>query len=280
MIRVKSSIFGAVILAATACGGSVETTPHDSSSATSTGGGGQGGGGTTTSTSTTSTSSTGGIGGGGGALPIDTITLSGKVVRSPNGSLLPGVTVCVYAAPSIPCVQTDAQAEFSIPVPTYTETGVTLEKEGSGAVLLPFSTNGTDLSGWTIGMPATAAIEGFYSAANIVYPSIASGFLQVWIDQGTTEVGIEGVAISMSPASGNGPLYAASGGTAPDPALQATSAAGFARFALVTPGVVAVDVAPGALTCKIRFGGWPNGPTSLRAPIVAGFETHVSFGCK
>jgi hypothetical protein len=89
------------------------------------------------------------------------------------------------------------------------------------------------------------------------------------------------VGVSISPPSGVGPLYAATGGTAPDPALQVTSTGGFARFAQVAPGVIAVDLAPGTLTCQPNFGGWSQPtPSSIRAPVVAGFETHVGFGCK
>jgi hypothetical protein len=44
--------------------------------------------------------------------------------------------------------------------------------------------------------------------------------------------------------------------------------------------VVEVVIAPSTLTCTSIFGGWsaPD-PNAVRVPVVAGFETHVGFGC-
>jgi hypothetical protein len=233
---------------------------------------------TAVSTSSSGTTVTTGTGGAGGAPPTDTVTLTAAAVRSPGGTPLPGVKVCVYAQPTIPCETTDDQGLFSIPVPSFAETGVLLEKQGSGSVLLPFVTLGDDLGGWMIGMPAATAISNFYDPTGHPYPADET-FLEVWTNQGQTEKGLAGMAISLSPATGAGPFYAAPGGAAPDLGLAATSSEGSARFAGITDPVVAVKLAPSSHACEVRFGGWPQDGATLRVPLVVGFETHASFAC-
>ena len=257
------------VIALAGCG-EVITTPATSTTSASTSSNG------TSGTTTTTTTGTGGAGGG---LPAGTIVLTGQAVRSPMGSPLPGVKVCVYAEPAIPCEETDDQGMFSIPVPSFAETGVTLEKTGSGSVLLPSVTLGDDLGGWRIGMPAATAISNFYDPTGHPYPDAAHGFLEVWTDQGLTEKGLAGMVISTSPATGAGPFYAAPGGAAPDLGLTATSSEGSARFAGLASGVLAVELTPSPHACDVRFGGWPQDTTSLRVPILLGFETHASFAC-
>ena len=51
----------------------------------------------------------------------------------------------------------------------------------------------------------------------------------------------------------------------------------------VSPGEVTVTfapIAPGALSCRLYFGGWPASQrNAVRVPIAAGFDTHVAMAC-
>jgi hypothetical protein len=129
------------------------STSESTSSAASSGASTTGGGGAATTSSSSSASGTGGAGGG----PlIDTVMFAGKVVQS-FGSKLPGVTVCVFDQPAIPCTTSDDQGDFFLPVPSFTETGITLAKQGVGGVLVAFETQGDDVNGWVIGLPSPTA---------------------------------------------------------------------------------------------------------------------------
>jgi hypothetical protein len=248
----------------------------DAASSSATGAGGHGG---------TSASSAGpgggggsggsGLGGGGGGA---TSTLAGTVVQT-FGGVLSGVTVCVYDQPATPCVLTDSAGHFSILVPSEGQTGITLAGSGSGSVLVPMLFEGSDQTEWVIGMPTLETLQGYYSAGGVTYPDPSNGFLAVFTTAGSTQNGQAGISVATAPASGSGPLYSAPSATAPDATLQATSSAGLARFAQVAPGVVAVSLSPSG-ACQLDFGGWPQvGSAAVNVPIVAGFETHVGFGC-
>jgi hypothetical protein len=180
-------------------------------------------------------------------------------------------------------VTTDSQGAFSIGVPASAEVAVTLSKPGYVGIVVPIITSTQDQKTWEIGLPTAASAQSFYGGfMGATFPDAAHGFVSVYLSPGTNyQKGFAGGVPSISPSSGEGPIYAsATNATMSDPALMATSSAGNARFANVAPGVVEVVIAPSTLTCTAIFGGWsaPD-PNAVRVPVVAGFETHVGFGC-
>jgi hypothetical protein len=66
----------------------------------------------------------------------------------------------------------------------------------------------------------------------------------------------------------------------PDTLRKTTSTFSYALFANLTPGVVELTLGPEALVCTASYGGWPSDKrNTLRAPIVAGFETRITVVC-
>jgi hypothetical protein len=269
-------------LVAIACGGttiasSSEATSGASSSSSS------GTGATTAGSSTTASSAaSSGSGGAGGASAGPTIAFGGTVVQVPVNVFLSSVQICVDQHPEIACATSDSQGAFSLSVPANAEVAVTLAKPGYAGIVVPLVTSTQDQEEWEIGLPTSSSTAGFYSGfTGATYPDTTRGFLSVYVTQGTSsQTGRANVVPSMSPSSGEGPIYAGTSLTMADPTLQATSSVGNARFANVSPGIVEVTLGPSTLTCTANFGGWsaPDA-NAVRVPIVAGFETHVGLAC-
>jgi len=269
-------------LIAVACGGTTLTASSgDTTGASSSSTGGAGA--TTTSASTaassTASSSSGGGGGAGGASAGMTIAFGGTVVQVPVNVLLSSVQICVDQHPEIACETTDSAGAFTMMVPANAEIAVTLAKPGYAGIVVPIVTSTLDETQWEIGLPTSSSTASFYGAT---YPDSAHGFLSLYTNPAANaQEGEAGVVPSMSPSSGEGPLYAGTSLQTPDPTLQATSSVGNARFAGVAPGTVELTLGPSTLTCTPTFGGW-SAPVAnaARVPILAGFETHVGFSCQ
>jgi hypothetical protein len=237
---------------------------------------------TVTSTATVTATSTSGGGGAGGGSAAPTITFGGTLVQAGVGPPLSSVEVCVDQHPEITCTFSDSSGHFSIQVPGNAEVAITFSKAGFTGVVVPVVTSTADQTQWEIGIPPFAMTQGFYEGfSGAAYPAAATGFLQVEVDKANTnQVGLAGAVLTLSPSSGEGPIYADPSFMMADPLLQATSGIGFARFANVAPGVVEVQIGPSTLSCASNFGGWtaPDA-NAARVPIVAGFETHTGFAC-
>jgi hypothetical protein len=214
-----------------------------------------------------------------------TIRFRGTAVQSPSAAPLGGVTACVFAQPTTPCVTTDVTGAFDLPVPARSETGVTLALPGRDPVLVSFVTGARDQDGFRIGMQSASLVSGVATALGLAYPiDASSGFLAAFASAPGSQANLPGVRVAITPATGKGPIYLASTG-APDPSATSTSARGVGFFGSVTPGALTVTFSPAApgatLSCTSNFGGWPSAlPNSVRVPIVAGFDTHVGMACR
>ncbi len=258
----------ALIAPAGACDESTEVTPAN-------GGGGTtstGGAGGTTTTSTTTNS------GGDGGTAMPTIQFSGTAVRSPQGTPITGVEVCIFDVPELPCASTDSQGSFSTAAPANAETGLTLTHASYADILVPIVTSDQDQDGWIIGVPPLPDVVGYYTSAGGAYPDPGKGFLAAYAMDGNSQAGLPGIEVALVPSSGLGPLYANAGGSY-DAQLQATTTGGLARFGGVDLGEVEV-VLSGGPSCDSVFGGWPTTTlNAVRVPIADGLETRVAFAC-
>jgi hypothetical protein len=281
VLTIASAVSCLAMGAATGCNGATATAPRDGAVDAATGGDGA-----TDSAITTPADAAGDIVAGDSSadvLDVDgygpTVHFQGTTVHIPSGSILPGVTVCAFARPDIPCVVSDATlATFDLLLPANSETGVTLTVGGYASVLVPVVTGSGDQSGWRIGMEAASDQATWYAAFGAKYPDSTTGFLSAGATSPAGQ-GVAGLAMAMTPGSGEGPFYFAADQT-PAPGATATSIDSAALFANVRPGEVTVGYGPSAFACALHFGGWPSAVgNAVRVPIAAGFETHVSQTC-
>jgi hypothetical protein len=278
-----------VPLAALACGGVTVVSSTGTTSGSSSGMGGATAASVSSSntvtTSTTSTgSSTGGAGGAGGGSAGPPILFGGTTGESLMASPLSGVQVCVYQHPEIACVLSDPTGHFSFQVPGDAQIALTFTKTGFTGMVIPIvTTAGQNQTQWGVSLPLLSESHAFYAGfPGATYPDATKGFIEIQLSNPMNfQLGFPGLVASITPASGEGPLYAGLNGPyVADPTLQATSGVGFVRFANVNAGIVEVDIGPSSHSCTANFGGWssPNA-NAARAPIVPGFETHVGFAC-
>lgn len=287
MHRTRTAALCAVLLCAVGCGGDDDDKKAGtggSAGSGATGGGGTGGG-------------TGGGGAGGGS--GKTISYSGEItefVLSGNGNPLEGVSMCVLDRPEIPCATTDAAGKYALSgVPAGVELGIIAEKTGYQSSLAVALTPDTDqtVNGFLV---SDAVAQLVYGTAGFTWPLNGEGTITVAVqhdapvdggagdggaaDAGTKRGGMDGATVSLTPASGKGPVYTSAAGT-PDKAATSTSTSGIGVFGNVPAGQYEIGVSHPTKTCAIDVSGWPTGkPNSARAPARDNTVTGVVFYCQ
>jgi hypothetical protein len=127
-------------------------------------------------------------------------------------------------------------------------------------------------------LPTLSSQASYYGPIGATWPPTTKGFLQVFVRDDAL-VQRAGIVVTMSPASGIGPIYDDPLGVG-DTSLHATSTGGTGHFADLEPHEVELTFGPADLICSLSFGGWPSNRTNvIRLPIVAGFETRVGERC-
>jgi hypothetical protein len=207
-----------------------------------------------------------------------TVFFGGTIYRRNSDLAILGAEVCLFNQPQIGCELTDSLGRFRFAVPMDTSLAATVRAPGFGGTVIAFRTGRADLTGYTITLPTEGQEHGYYAAAGVEWPSTTRGFLYVFARDLMGQQ-LAGLTMGLSPTSGKGPFYDNETG-APDGTLQATSAAGTGHFGGVGPGETEVTFGPSNLVCSATVGGWPSkDPSTVRVPIVAGFETLVGVRC-
>jgi hypothetical protein len=229
----------------------------------------------------------------------NTVALKWQVVASPTpgtgpapdpdaGSMgIPDVTVCVNGHAEIPCAMTGPDGTFSLPgLPQATDVVVTFKKDGYVPALKAVETARTDMQttnpipmflssdsqpdlGFPIDMQQKGAV--FFFA---IGPAPPDSGAQFGPDQGAT--------VTLSPTSGNGPLY---GDNNFFDASAMSIVGGAGEYYNVDPGDYVLTVDDPNHNCapiSFPFGGWgyPLPPASVKFPVLAGYMTvQVGFLC-
>jgi hypothetical protein len=193
-----------------------------------------------------------------------------------DGLRLPGVEVCVRERPDLACVTGDANGFAAIFIPRA-ELSLTFTLAGHEQMLLPIGPEATGEGSFI--MRESAEIEAALAAVGLTFPGaplIAGNMAH------DTAVSAAGGTATISVAA-DGPIYSQLGGlVALDPALTATTEAGFFVFGNTAEGDVEVTLEHPTLTCSISpiGGGWvASSPNGARVPAVNGFDTVVVFEC-
>jgi hypothetical protein len=207
-----------------------------------------------------------------------TIDVRGQV-RSDGDAAIAGAIVC-RQGPKGPCVKSDAGGAFTLPVDAHANVALTVGADGFGSRLVPLATAGRSYEDFSVVLAKEAGLRERYDAFGARVPDDSFGAVFVTIVTSIRGWRVDGLTVSLDPASGMGPFYFTPLGD-PDPSRRATSTWSSTLFARLPPGEVRVTVGPEPVACTTYYGGWPSDrPNSIRVPVVAGFETRVTVRCQ
>lgn len=191
-----------------------------------------------------------------------------------------GMKVCVLEDESNPCAMTDADGRFTIAgLPAMSDVTLSFEKQGYLPTLLPVETGSTDMDGSVAGSLTIPGATLDPSSVPVAVDS-SKGIVATFAVT-TSGTGAIGARPTLTPESGNGPYFV----TAQN--VLDVSADSFvdktAIYFNVAPGTYEVafdepqhDCAP----ATIPFGfGFAAGPSSVKVPVIAGYETICGVLC-
>jgi hypothetical protein len=191
--------------------------------------------------------------------------------ESVDGGTAPiaGASVCILEHPELPCATTDQAGAYVFVVPSLDD----------GIVSVDFTADGhlgrvspAGKSWWPGGTPlySDASAKELATRAGFAYPDSGTGFIRLRLLDGGSSRGLAGATITLSPASGRGPVYAATPHD-PDPSLTATSSSGTVLFGNVAPGRVTLTVSAAGRTCSTEgvTGTWPSSAPNVISVRVA-----------
>jgi hypothetical protein len=193
--------------------------------------------------------------------------------------------ICVLDHPDLACATTDANGDYTFALPDLHGQQLAVEVTATdhlGQIRLVTETPGAVWpSGWHVETDSLAMIE-MNKMAGFTFPGEGTGFLIVQAD-GATAGSLSGATISLSPASGKGPVYWDTNG--PNPTLTATmSSAPAASFGNLAPGRYQVTVTAPQKTCTVSPNGhlfatdWaPSGTNTTDVQIAADAVTREVF---
>lgn len=217
----------------------------------------------------------------------ETIELFGAVFGCVVPSLvdpntrLPETTVCELRDQSN-CTMTDMFGSFSLRLPKYAETGITIQRPGYTNTLIPIATKDRDM-GLTqpICVADLSITKRAYSVVGVEHPDNRTGFLVAFVLFAQAHMGTSAVQFQLLPHPATGPIYLDSQGS-PDAGLKATSSRGVA-IAAYSAGIeeVTLTYLPMTLSCETLVVGWRSGrANSVRIPMLPGFEVQVGAYCR
>lgn len=207
-----------------------------------------------------------------------TTSVSGDIVSltDPNTPVI-GVQVCVYQAPSIPCVQTDSTGHYTLSsVPTDKEILVEYTKATYFPVLVTVKTSTLPLDLGQFRAPTSNEAAAFGALVGVsIDPSKGQVLFTAFTPAtGGGYTGQDSVVAKISPQSGTGPYYLNAAGTLPDKTLTATTASGVGLFANVDSGDYDVTLTHFSKTCQRFSTSWVgSGSTASKVPVVKGYLT-------
>jgi hypothetical protein len=213
-----------------------------------------------------------------------------------NEPPLAGVEVCIVTEDGTvdtdyECVTTDAQGAFDLgPLPANTELIVAFSMGGYLTQIKPLDVAEASI---TLPIPFRMAANGDGGLPSnfgwdpAVVIDMANGTVNFFAV--TSHIGdgggsaapgfdwVEGVSVTITPA-GEGPFYI-DGDERYDATLDATGNGGYGGwFMNLAPGEHVLTFSHPTLNCAPIGGnafGWPEGPNSVRAPVVAGMNTQA-----
>jgi hypothetical protein len=206
---------------------------------------------------------------------------------APDGGVqsLPGVQVCVYNMPSIPCATTGADGVFTLTgLPVMSDIALTLNKDGYYPVIKPIETAHADMDGTPsyMYMGLTTAPQPPLGGTTVDWTSKGQvAFFAVGPHFGNPDAGAQGdpgATVSLTPAGGNGPFFLTDGNTFDLTAKTFVDVQGW--YYNLDPGQYSLVLGDTNNDCEpisFPFGqyGYPGATHEVKFPIVAGYTTEL-----
>ena len=196
--------------------------------------------------------------------PLGTLTGRGTVKEwvSPTtfGAPIQAASVCLRDAMPAHCVTTGVLGDWTLDlIPESRSIGLTFEKAGHVRTAR-FSRSGTgNFAGLVSSMNTDAIAQQKVQAAGGTFPLAGTGIVEVEVVARPSPSGsprLAGATVTMTPATGIGPVYLGLDGY-PDASLTATSEEGGVMFVNVPPGMVQLTITVPGKTCVKPEDGWP-----------------------
>jgi hypothetical protein len=202
---------------------------------------------------------------------------SGSVYQSivaPDGGTIPiaSARVCILERPAIACATTDAEGNYTMTLPPFDAPASFTVTFTAAGHLGRVRAAGHDWWPVGVGLRPDEAAAAEATRAGFSHPPRGTGFIEVRLFDGGVAKGLAGATVTLSPASGMGPIYV-DPAFAPDRSLTATSSSGYVWFGNVAPGRVTITVSATGKRCDtagFTSGIWlDSGPNVISVPVVA-----------
>ncbi|MEZ4444192.1 MAG: hypothetical protein R3B72_34285 [Polyangiaceae bacterium] len=235
--------------------------------------GGQGGGGVGGATSSSGSGASGGFSG-------ETITVHVLTEDAVQMTPVPGVKICVEDVP-LPCVTTDDQGEGDVQVPADARVWASLVLDGYVSALVGALTESEDLD-LKAPMIRTQLASTIASTADVTLDP-TRGHLGLVALRHPEKVGGSNtpqpdVGFSLSPSSGDGPLYVNTLNI-PDPNLMKTGEAGGALWFNVEPGTPTLTAVHDSDPCGPFLAHPGPAPNTYELRVQPDYVTFVTIIC-
>src|SRR5262245_17191752 len=213
------------------------------------------------------------------------VTASGTVTGGSSAVPIANATACILDHPEIPCATTDAAGKYTIELP---DIGTGLDVAGNvtapgflGHVGLVHESDSSTINWFSDNlMDTTAATTLLSTQAGFAYPGSGKGFVLLAVFRGSGGAFI-GQTVSVSPASGQGPVYADPSGV-PDRSLTAITSNGYVLFGGLTPGKIEITTTGAACTPEpFSVAMWVSTkPNTIAGQVAADSLTLMSLVCQ
>lgn len=200
------------------------------------------------------------------------VDITGTLMDFASASPLPGATVCVHAETDGPCATSDGDGRWTLTLPAGTN-GLVLSVEAAEHVPMRIMYGLADPAhsqGFFV--TSRAAMAALLAQGNLTWEEGTTGIVQFSLSDGTA-----GVAVSLSPAAGQGPFYVDRTSGIQDTTATTASTTG-GGFVGVPPGSYET-VFTGSTACHPAFGWDGTAAGSVVTTVEAGAITAVFGMC-
>lgn len=197
--------------------------------------------------------------------------VQGVVKLASNGQPVQDENICIFQGgkKTAQCAKTDAAGAFDLSVPMNVEIALLFDKPGFNRFALPLVVDKTPIDVGTWRTFTEAEASPIFTKVGVSYPLQGEGAFTI--------NATAGAKIALVPSAGKGPYYWDSN-LQPDLSLTEMSSSGVGVVVGLAPGVYDVLVSHPTLKCVVLF-GWTAPTTTLRGPVIDGYDTAMMTQC-